>query len=74
MPFSADESGVTFKCKLNAGALQDCASGKHYSGLICDASATGVAHTVTVEGTDPAGNVGSAQYFWVCDTMNPTVS
>jgi plastocyanin len=50
--FSSSEPGATFVCTLDGGSSQPCVSGIVYSGL---ASTT---HTFSVQGTDPAGNMG----------------
>jgi RNA polymerase sigma factor (sigma-70 family) len=70
--FQANEAGVTFACKLDAGAYAACTSPAHLNGL-----ASG-AHTFSVRGTDKAGNVGqpvSASWTYVPpDTTPPTVA
>lgn len=64
--FTANESGATFRCKLDAGAFAECVSPKAYSSL-----ADGT-HTFSVEAIDRAGNVGSAATFaWTVDTASP---
>ena len=55
-------------CKLDAGAFAACTSPKPYTAL-ADGS-----HTFTVQATDAVGNVGTASYTWVIDTMAPTVT
>lgn len=61
--FTANESGVTFECKLDGGSWAACASPRDYSSLSAGP------HTFAVRGTDPAGNTGSpATYDW---TVSP---
>jgi hypothetical protein len=57
--YSDSEAGVSYLCKLDAGAFQACGSSKDYSGL-------GVGgHTFQVKAVDPAGNVGGpAAFSW----------
>ena len=70
--FQANEAGVAFACKLDAGAYGACTSPAHLNGL-----ASG-AHTFSVRGTDKAGNVGQpASVSWTYvppDTTPPTVA
>jgi outer membrane biosynthesis protein TonB len=70
--FQADEAGVAFACKLDAGAYAPCTSPAHLDGLAAGA------HTFSVRGTDKAGNVGqpaSAGWTYVPpDTIAPSVS
>ena len=57
--FTADESPVTFTCKLDTGAPFTCVSPT-------TVSVTNGPHTFTVFATDPAGNVGApVSYSWV---------
>jgi large repetitive protein len=64
--FTADESGVTFRCKLDAGAFAACVSPRTYGSL-----ADG-AHLFSVQATDRAGNVGPATtHAWTVDTTPP---
>ena len=49
--FSSNESGSTFRCRLDAGSFEACSSPKSYSGL-----ANG-SHTFEVAAVDPANNV-----------------
>jgi hypothetical protein len=48
--FTANESGATFACKLDAGAYAACTSPKAYSAV------TVASHTFSVRATDAAGN------------------
>jgi large repetitive protein len=67
--FSADESAVTFRCKLDSAALAACVSPKTYSSL-----ADG-GHTFSVQAADRAGNVGpAATHVWTVDTAPPETS
>jgi hypothetical protein len=70
--FQANEAGVAFACKLDAGAYAACTSPAHLNGL-----ASG-AHTFLVRGTDKTGNVGPpASVSWTYvppDTTPPTVA
>ncbi len=63
--YSANESGATFTCRLDAAATFTA----------CPASYTGLtdgSHTFRVRATDPAGNVGVAAVFtWTIDTVAP---
>jgi hypothetical protein len=66
--FSSSESGVTgFRCQIDAGPVQVCASPATFSGLP-DGS-----RTFTVRAADAAGNVGSAAATrtWTIDTVPP---
>jgi len=64
--FSDGESGVTFLCKLDAGAYSACTSPKSYSGL-----ADGT-HAFAVEAFDAAGNTSSsASRTWTVDATPP---
>jgi len=56
--FSADESGVAYRCSLDGAKAKACASPASYTGL-----ALGL-HTLTITGRDPAGNIGSASWSW----------
>jgi Bacterial Ig-like domain/RTX calcium-binding nonapeptide repeat (4 copies) len=49
-----DEPGVSFDCAIDAGAFESC-GGNSSASFTTPALANG-AHTVTVRGTDPAGN------------------
>jgi large repetitive protein len=67
--FTADESGVTFRCKLDAAAFAACASPRTYS------SVADGAHLFSVQATDRAGNVGpAATHAWTVDTTPPDTS
>jgi hypothetical protein len=61
--FSANESGSSFQCKLDAAAYATCVSPKSYSGLAVGS------HTVSVRATDAAGNTDATP-----DTATWTVS
>jgi hypothetical protein len=66
--FSSSESGVTgFRCQIDTGPIQVCASPATFSGLP-DGS-----RTFTVRAADAAGNVGSAAATrtWTIDTVPP---
>jgi hypothetical protein len=67
--FSATETGSTFQCQLDGGALGACTSPTSYSGL-----ATG-SHTFQVKATDAAGNVDltPASFTWTISAA-PTVT
>jgi hypothetical protein len=63
--FSANESGSTFTCRVDAAA-RSCSSGVVWSRL-----ADGL-HTFGVKATDPVGNTGAeAVYTWTIDTAGP---
>jgi hypothetical protein len=68
--FSSNETPVTFKCALDAGAYLSCSSPKTYSGL-----ADG-AHTFYVRATDAATNTDPtpASYTWTIDTTPPNTT
>jgi hypothetical protein len=70
--FGADKSGVSFSCAFTAAggtpAFNLCNSPATF-GPVADGS-----YTFTVQGTDPAGNVGTASASLVVDTVAPTVS
>ena len=67
--FSDTEAGVTFRCKLDGGALSDCTSPKSYSGL-----AEG-GHSFQVRARDAAGNESApASYGWTVDSIAPVVT
>src|SRR5207248_2829161 len=51
------QAGVTFMCKLDAGAYVACASGVTYSGL------SNASHTFSVEAKDGGGNLSSPTSF-----------
>jgi hypothetical protein len=66
--FSSAESGVTsFRCQIDAGPIQVCASPASFSSLP-DGS-----RTFTVRSADAAGNVGTAAATrtWTIDTVPP---
>ncbi len=66
--FTDSEAGVSFLCKLDAGAYVACSSSTSYTGL-----AQG-AHTFSVEAKDAAGNIGSpASWSWTIDSLPPPV-
>jgi hypothetical protein len=65
--FAANEP-ASFKCKLDAGSLDDCASPKSYP--VGDG-----AHTFRVQATDASGNTSAeAIYTWTVDTVAPTAT
>lgn len=67
--FTHAEGGLTFLCRLDAGAEEACTSPKGYTGL-----ADG-AHSVAVRARDAAGNLGApATRNWVVDTTPPSVA
>ncbi|HSE80444.1 MAG TPA: Ig-like domain-containing protein, partial [Gaiellaceae bacterium] len=65
--FSASESGVTFECRLDAGAWGGCSSPHGYAGL------TEGGHSFHVRATDAAANVDPtpATFSWAVDTVGP---
>lgn len=66
--FTDSEAGVSFLCKLDAGAYVACTSSTSYTGL-----AQG-AHTFSVAAKDAAGNIGSpASWSWTIDSLPPPV-
>lgn len=70
LEFSANETGVSFQCKLDAGTAANCTSPKTYSSL------SSGAHTVLITGSDAAGNpaTNSLSVSFTVDTTAPTVS
>ena len=67
--FECSEGACTTSCELDGGGPAPCVSPTSFSGL-----ADGE-HTLTVRGTDPAGNVGTAaSRTWVVDTIAPVVT
>jgi chitodextrinase len=65
---AATKAGTTFQCMLDGAAPAACTSPQVFIAL-----ADG-AHTLTVQGTDPAGNSGSASYAFTVDTTPPAMS
>jgi hypothetical protein len=65
--FSDSEPGVTFQCRLESQAFDDCTSPKSYAGL------TSGSHTFRVRAIDAAGNQRSnpARYDWRIDLTPP---
>jgi hypothetical protein len=60
------ESGASTRCKLDGDAFVSCTSPFAVTGL------TEGSHTVTVEATDPAGNVATAVVTFTVDLTDPT--
>src|SRR5207237_204663 len=65
--FASNKAGTTFQCALEGAALAACTSPQAYTAL-----ANG-AHTLRVQGTDPAGNSGAASYAFTIDATPPSV-
>ena len=64
--FTDSEAGVSFLCKLDAGAYVACTSPTSYVGL-----AQG-AHSFSVQAKDAAGNIGgAASWSWTIDSVPP---
>ena len=64
--FTDSEAGVSFLCKLDAGAYVACTSPTSYVGL-----AQG-AHSFSVQAKDAAGNIGgAAAWSWTIDSVPP---
>ena len=65
--FSADESGASFECKLDAGSYTTCTSSRSYSGLSVGS------HQFSVRATDGSGNVDGtpAVRDWTIETAAP---
>ncbi len=55
--FTVSETGTTTMCRFDSGSLFACASGSAYN-------LPAGAHTLLVQATDAAGNVGSANRSW----------
>jgi tripartite motif-containing protein 71 len=67
--FTANDVGVTFKCKMDAGSYASCANGVGYSSLP-DGD-----HTFSVYATDSLDIAGNpTTYPWTIDTVPPGVS
>ena len=68
--FTADESPVTFQCRLDGAAFSGCGTPIAYAGL-----ADG-AHTFRVRATDAAGNPDPtpAVFTWTVDTAPPNTT
>lgn len=70
--FSAgSESGLTYRCRMDALPFEACTSPRSYTGL------TAGAHTFVVEARDAVGNTGTASrtfQFAVPDTTAPVVT
>ena len=67
--FSSPDSGVTFECALDEGAMLPCQSPKSYTGLQSGA------HDFAVQAVDAAGNVDPtpAEYGWEIGDLTPPV-
>ena len=64
--FSDSESGVSFRCQLDGGAVSACSSPQSYSGL------SQGAHSFQVKARDAAGNESAAaSRSWTVDTLAP---
>jgi N-acetylneuraminic acid mutarotase len=65
--FTADEAGVTFACRLDAGSWEVCASPRAYAGL------SEGNHAFEVRAEDPAGNleIDPPGYSWTIDVTLP---
>ena len=63
--FSANESGSTFACKLDAGAWGSCASPKAYTSLAVGS------HQFSVAATDAAGNTDATPATWNWTVSSP---
>jgi hypothetical protein len=66
--FSATKAGTTFTCTLDANPAVPCSSPAGYIGL------TDGAHTFKVQGTDPAGNSGSASFAFTIASAAPSAT
>jgi signal peptidase I len=65
--FSDTEAGVSFECRLDAGAYASCSSPRAYSGL------SEGSHTFRVRALDAATNTSAVtSSAWIVDTTNPT--
>ncbi len=65
--FSANES-ASFQCQLDGGTLAACTSPKSYTGLSAGS------HTITVQATDAAGNVGTSATTFTVDNVGPVTT
>ena len=64
--FSDSESGVSFRCQLDGGAVSPCSSPQSYVGL------SQGAHSFQVKARDAAGNESAAaSRSWTVDTLAP---
>lgn len=66
--FASNEPSSTFKCQVDGGALATCTS-PFTTATLGDGS-----HTVLVQATDTASNVGSSSTTFTIDTTVPTVT
>jgi len=73
--FSGDDGtgvgGLTFECKLDAGAYAVCTSPNNYAGPLANGN-----HTFLVRAKDSLGNTDTspASYIWQVDTIAPTAA
>jgi hypothetical protein len=67
--FGADETSVTFECRLNGGIWSSCGATAAWGGLL-DGT-----HTLDLRATDAAGNVQSvpSTHTWRIDTQAPQI-
>ncbi len=65
--FSA-EAGSTTTCQLDGANPQAC------NGSFTATVAANVSHSFTVRATDAVGNVGTASFTWMVDTIAPVIS
>ncbi len=70
LSFTVSSPGTiaSVQCQLNGGAFSACTSPVAFTSL------SDGPYSFSVRATDGAGNVGSANYLWVVDTLSPVIT